>query len=156
MKIISRIMTLLVLVLFAGCAGQTGGGSTATSSAGKALAIVKPATLSNVSSPLQVCMATSGYTVEPAKKGVNPGKGHHHLIIDEDIPADLSKPVAKDDTHIHMGETFETKMINGFSYSSSNGYAYTMFGPMPEMVGQTVKVSVSGECGSDTIYITLK
>ena len=59
-------------------------------------------------------------------------------------------------THIHMGETFETEMINGRSYSSSNGYAYTMFGPMPEMVGQTVKVSVSGECGSDTIYITLK
>ena len=77
MKIISRVMTLLVLVLFAGCAGQTGGGSTSTSSTGKALAIVKPATLSNVSSPLQVCMTTNGYTVEPAKKGVNPGKGHH-------------------------------------------------------------------------------
>ena len=59
-------------------------------------------------------------------------------------------------TSVHMGETFETKMINGRSYSSSNGYAYTMFGPMPEMVGQTVSVSVSGECGSDTIYITLK
>jgi len=59
-------------------------------------------------------------------------------------------------THKHMGETFNTKMINGRSYSSSNGYAYTMFGPMPSMVGQTVKVSVSGECGSDTIYITLK
>ena len=59
-------------------------------------------------------------------------------------------------THKHMGETFKTKMINKRSYSSSNGYAYTMFGPMPEMVGQTVKVSVSGECGSDTIYITLK
>ena len=59
-------------------------------------------------------------------------------------------------THIHMGEIFETEMINGRSYSSSNGYAYTMFGPMPEMVGQTVSVSVSGQCGSDTIYITLK
>ena len=59
-------------------------------------------------------------------------------------------------THIHMGETFETKMINGRSYSSSNGYAYTMFGPMPSMVGETVSVSVSGQCGSDTIYITLK
>ena len=58
--------------------------------------------------------------------------------------------------HTHLGESFETKMINGFSYSSSNGYAYTMFGPMPEMVGQTVSVSVSGQCGSDTIYITLK
>ena len=59
-------------------------------------------------------------------------------------------------THIHMGETFETKMINGRSYSSSNGKAYTMFGPMPSMVGETVSVSVSGDCGSDTIYITLK
>ena len=112
MKIISRVMTLLVLVLFAGCAGQTGGGSTSTSSAGKALAIVKPATLSNVSSPLQVCMATNGYPVEPAKKGVNPGKGHHHLIVDTDIPADLSKPVAKDDTHIHMGDGSTCKTIN--------------------------------------------
>ena len=112
MKIISRVMTLLVLVLFAGCAGQTGGGSTSTSSVGKALAIVKPATLSNVSSPLQVCMATNGYTVEPAKKGVNPGKGHHHLIVDTDIPADLSKPVAKDDTHIHMGDGSTCKKIN--------------------------------------------
>ena len=59
-------------------------------------------------------------------------------------------------THIHMGETFETEMINGRSYSSSSGYAYTMFGPMPSMVGETVSVSVTGECGSDTIYITLK
>ncbi len=59
-------------------------------------------------------------------------------------------------THKHMGETFSTKMINGRSYSSSNGYAYTMFGPMPSMVGETVSVSVSGDCGSDTIYITLK
>ena len=112
MKIISRVMTLLVLVLFVGCAGQTGGGSTSSSTVGKALAIVKPATLSNVSSPLQVCIATNGYTVEPAKKGVNPGKGHHHLIIDTDIPADLSKPVAKDDTHIHMGDGSTCKTIN--------------------------------------------
>ena len=59
-------------------------------------------------------------------------------------------------SHNHMGETFNTKMINGRSYSSSNGYAYTMFGPMPSMVGETVSVSVSGDCGSDTIYITLK
>ena len=59
-------------------------------------------------------------------------------------------------TSVHMGETFETEMINGRSYSSSSGYAYTMFGPMPSMVGETVSVSVSGDCGSDTIYITLK
>ena len=112
MKIISRVMALLVMALFAGCAAQTGGGSTATSSTGKALSITKPATLSNVSSPLQVCMATNGYTVEPAKKGVNPGKGHHHLLIDEEIPADLSMSIAKDDTHIHMGDGSKCKTIN--------------------------------------------
>lgn len=113
MKIISRIMALLVLVLFAGCAAQSGGDSVSTvSSAGKSLAITQPATLANVSSPLKVCMATNGYTVEPAKKGVNPGKGHHHLIIDNDIPSDLSKPIAKDDTHIHMGDGSTCKTIN--------------------------------------------
>ncbi|MBC8286233.1 MAG: DUF4399 domain-containing protein [Nitrospinae bacterium] len=111
MKIISKVMALLVLVLFAGCAGQTGGGSTTTSSAGKALAIVKPATLSNVSSPLQVCMETNGYTVEPAKNGVNPGKGHHHLLVDVSIPADLSQAIAKDGNHIHMGDGSTCKTI---------------------------------------------
>ena len=111
MKIISRVMALLVMALFAGCAAQTGGGSAMAPSAGKALSITSPATISNVSSPLQVCMATNGYTVEPAKNGVNPGKGHHHLIIDEAIPADLSKPVAKDGTHIHMGDGSKCKTI---------------------------------------------
>lgn len=112
MKIISRVMALLVMALFAGCAAQTGGGSAMAPSSGQALSITTPATLSNVSSPLQVCMATNGYTVEPAKNGVNPGKGHHHLIIDEAIPSDLSKPVAKDGTHIHMGDGSKCKTIN--------------------------------------------
>ena len=112
MKIISRVMALLVMALFAGCAAQTGGGSAMVSSSGQALSITTPATLTNVSSPLQVCMATNGYTVEPAKNGVNPGKGHHHLIIDEAIPSDLSKPVAKNDTHIHMGDGSKCKTIN--------------------------------------------
>jgi hypothetical protein len=110
MKFILRVTALSVLALFAGCAAQSGGGM--APSAGKALTITKPMTLANVSSPLQVCMATNGYTVEPAKKGVNPGKGHHHLLIDTSIPADLSKPVAKDDTHIHMGDGSTCKTIN--------------------------------------------
>ncbi len=112
MKIISRIMALLVVAFFAGCAAQTGGGMASNSSAGKALTITQPATLSSVSSPLTVCMATSGYAVEPAKNGVNPGKGHHHLLIDTDIPADLSRSIAKDDTHIHMGDGSTCKTIN--------------------------------------------
>ncbi|NIP99734.1 MAG: DUF4399 domain-containing protein [Nitrospinaceae bacterium] len=55
-------------------------------------------------------METEGVTVEPAKNGVNEGKGHHHLIIDVDLP-DLSQPVPKDDKHIHMGDGSKCKTI---------------------------------------------
>ena len=115
MKIISRVIALLVLAFFAGCTGgqvASNGGSATNSTAGKALTITKPATLSNVSSPLQVCMATNGITVEPAKNGVNPGKGHHHLLLDADIPSDLSQPIAKDDNHVHMGDGSTCKILD--------------------------------------------
>ncbi len=104
---------LMAVVAFVGCAGQPGGGSTASvASSSKALSITTPATLTNVSSPLQVCMATNGYTVEPAKNGVNPGKGHHHLLIDVPIPSDLSKPIGKDGNHVHMGDGSKCKTLN--------------------------------------------
>ncbi len=115
MKIISKVLALLVVFAFVGCAAQSGGGSGDSymaPSTSKALSITKPATLSNVSSPLEVCMSTNGYTVEPAKNGVNPGKGHHHLLIDVGIPSDLSKPVAKDANHIHMGDGSTCKTLN--------------------------------------------
>jgi hypothetical protein len=51
-----------------------------------------------------------GYTVEPAKNGVNEGKGHHHLIIDADLP-DLSQPIPKDEQHIHMGDGSTCKTV---------------------------------------------
>lgn len=69
-----------------------------------AVVITEPATGATVSSPVKVCMATHGVTVEPAKNGVNAGKGHHHILVDVGIPADLSKPVGKDANHIHMGD----------------------------------------------------
>ena len=112
MKIISKVLMLMVVVAFIGCAGQSGGGSTASvASSSKALSITSPATLSNVSSPLQVCMATNGYTVEPAKNGVNAGKGHHHLLIDVPLPWDLSKPIGKDGNHVHMGDGSKCKTL---------------------------------------------
>ena len=98
---------------FVGCVAH-GGGSTAAvkASSNKPVTITTPATLSNVSSPLKVCMATNGYTVEPAKNGVNLGKGHHHLLIDASIPSDLSKPIAKDSNHVHMGDGSKCKTLS--------------------------------------------
>jgi len=51
-----------------------------------------------------VCMAVDGVAVQPAKKGVNPGKGHHHLLIDVDLPNDLGQRIGKDANHVHMGD----------------------------------------------------
>ena len=72
--------------------------------AGNAVTIIDPPTGAMVSSPVKVCMDTEGVEVEPAKKGVNPGKGHHHLLLDVDLPTDLSKGIGKDANHVHMGD----------------------------------------------------
>ena len=72
-----------------------------------AVSIVKPPEGAIKSSPVEICMATSGVQVEPAKKGVNDGKGHHHLIVDSDLPIFLGQsviPIATDKFHIHMGD----------------------------------------------------
>ncbi|MGV7221941.1 MAG: DUF4399 domain-containing protein [Nitrospinales bacterium] len=78
-----------------------------------AVTITEPLNGASVSSPVTVCMETwGGLQVEPAKKGVNEGKGHHHLLIDTGLPSDLSKPVAKNATHIHMGDGSRCKTLN--------------------------------------------
>lgn len=76
----------------------------------KSVTIVKPKSGFPLSSPVTVCMTTWGVDVEPAKKGVNEGKGHHHIIVDVELP-DLSKPVPKDANHIHMGDGSSCKTI---------------------------------------------
>ena len=75
-----------------------------SASAGNSVKITEPNDGATVSSPVKVCMEPHGVEVEPAKKGVNKGKGHHHLLIDVDLPQDLSKPVGKDAQHVHMGD----------------------------------------------------
>jgi hypothetical protein len=113
MKYLVRFGSVFLMVLLVGCASQGGGDDSASNMAegsggevqmksGVAgVLITKPAPMSDVTSPFEVCIDTMGYTVEPAKNGVNEGKGHHHLIIDADLP-DLSQPIPKDEQHIHM------------------------------------------------------
>ena len=79
--------------------------------AGNAITITDPPNGAMVSNPVKVCLATEGVEVQPAKKGVNEGKGHHHIIVDVDLPKDLSKPIGKDANHIHMGDGSTCKEI---------------------------------------------
>ena len=76
-----------------------------------AVVITEPTTGSTVSSPVKVCMAVDGVMVRPASKGDNPGTGHHHLLIDINLPRDLSKGLGKDANHIHMGDGSACKVL---------------------------------------------
>jgi hypothetical protein len=39
-----------------------------------------------------------------APKGTEmPGTGHHHLLIDTDLPANMDEPIASDRNHLHFG-----------------------------------------------------
>ena len=74
--------------------------------------ITKPATASQHFGPVEVCMTLNGYTAEPAKNGVNEGKGHHHLLIDDLALPNFNMPLAKDANHVHMGDGSTCKKLD--------------------------------------------
>ena len=63
--------------------------------------IVSPQNGATVSSPVKVVFGLHGMGVAPA--GVEKAKtGHHHLIIDADLPS-VNEPVPSDDNYRHFG-----------------------------------------------------
>jgi Domain of unknown function (DUF4399) len=63
--------------------------------------IISPADGATVSSPFVVQFGLDGAGVAPA--GVEKANtGHHHLLIDTDLP-DLTSPIPADDRHRHFG-----------------------------------------------------
>lgn len=66
------------------------------------LYFVGPADGDVVSNPVAVNFAIDGMTVVPAGQDV-PHSGHHHLIIDAEIP-DLSLPVPASENYVHFGD----------------------------------------------------
>ena len=127
-----RFGSVFLMVLLVGCASQGGGDDSASKKAegsggevkmkseSAGVMITKPTPMSDVASPVEICIETKDYTVEPAKNGVNEGKGHHHLIIDADLP-DLGQPIPKNAQHIHMGDGSRCKTIE-----LSKGKMYTI------------------------------
>jgi hypothetical protein len=49
-----------------------------------------------VVSPFRVAFAVSGMGVSPVKAGMIEGTGHHHILIDLPLPADIKKPIPFD------------------------------------------------------------
>jgi hypothetical protein len=64
--------------------------------------IIEPADGASVTSPVRVVFGLKGFGVAPA--GVDRADaGHHHLLVDTGMPADLGVPIANDETHRHFG-----------------------------------------------------
>ena len=64
---------------------------------------ITPTDGETVSNPVKIEFGIEGMDVVPA--GVNEmNSGHHHLIIDADLPENLGMPIPADANHIHFGD----------------------------------------------------
>ena len=93
-----RVLTvLLALVCSAAFADQ------APAPAGAVVYIVRPAAGARVKSPVTVVFGLTGMGIAPA--GVKfDNTGHHHLLIDTELPADLTQPLPVSDAIRHFGK----------------------------------------------------
>lgn len=74
------------------------------STPGAEVYIISPADGATVTSPVRVVFGLRGMGVAPA--GIDkPNTGHHHLLIDTDLPTgeDLDFSLPADENHIHFG-----------------------------------------------------
>jgi len=71
--------------------------------AGAEVYIVSPADGAKVTSPVKVVFGLKGMGIAPA--GIKfDNTGHHHLLIDSELPADLSQPLAATEKSVHFGK----------------------------------------------------
>src|ERR1700689_601923 len=93
-----RVLTvLLALACSAAFADQ------AAAPAGALVYIIRPAAGARVKSPVTVVFGLTGMGIAPA--GVKfDNTGHHHLLIDTELPADLTQPLPLSDAIRHFGK----------------------------------------------------
>jgi hypothetical protein len=97
-----RMRTLILAALLAAASLVFAQERTA-SPAGAEAYIISPQDGAKVHSPVRVQFGLKGLGVAPA--GVKfDNTGHHHLLIDTDAPADLSKPLPATDKIVHFGK----------------------------------------------------
>jgi len=73
------------------------------SPAGAEAYIVSPKDGAKVKSPVTVVFGLKGMGIAPA--GIKfDNTGHHHLLVDSDVPADLSQPLAANEHSLHFGK----------------------------------------------------
>lgn len=70
--------------------------------AGVVAYIIEPADGATVANPVRVVFGLKGFGVAPAGIDRNDA-GHHHLLVDTGMPANLGLPIPNDEQHRHFG-----------------------------------------------------
>jgi hypothetical protein len=73
------------------------------SPAGAEVYIVSPKDGATVKGPVTVVFGLKGMGIAPAGIKLD-GTGHHHLLVDSDLPADLSQPLPATEKVLHFGK----------------------------------------------------
>jgi hypothetical protein len=73
------------------------------SPAGAEVYIVSPSDGATIKGPVTVVFGLKAMGIAPA--GIKfDGTGHHHLLVDGDVPADLSQPLPANEKTLHFGK----------------------------------------------------
>jgi hypothetical protein len=70
--------------------------------AGAMAYLIEPADGATVTNPVRVVFGLKGFGVAPAGIDRNDA-GHHHLLVDTGMPANLGLPIPNDEQHRHFG-----------------------------------------------------
>jgi hypothetical protein len=99
----SRLLLALLLAV-AVPAVQAQGLPRTPAPANASVYLVSPANGATVKGPqVTVVFGLKGMGISPAGMKMD-NTGHHHLLIDSDLPADLSQPIPANDNSVHFGK----------------------------------------------------
>jgi hypothetical protein len=95
-----RMLAIAALILAATVAGAQ---ERTAAPSGAEVYIISPKDGAKIKGPVVVLFGLKGMGIAPA--GVKyDNTGHHHLLVDMDVPSDLSVPMAATDKLLHFGK----------------------------------------------------
>ena len=137
---VARYAAVLLVLVGPGCTR----GETPPNADAPRVEIVAPADGDTVSLPLTVRLSASGVEVVPATGAAEAGKGHHHLAVGIDVPADTI-PLPGAPVVIHLGTGASEHVIDSLPPGSHRIIAIFAAGdhrPMAAVGRDTVTVIV--------------
>jgi hypothetical protein len=140
-----RVVTALLVCCCAALATEAALADPTPAPAGAEVYFIAPKDGEHVKSPVHVVFGLKGMGVAPA--GIKfDNTGHHHLLVDTDLPSDLTQPLPATDNirHFGKGQTETTLDLPPGKHTLQllfADYTHTPFAPNVASKKITIKVS---------------